>query len=112
MKRGLNMPGPCRGACPRMMATQCVRVREQHFEGWGGVVDFVGYPSEEWDPQITACHHLCIRIHWLRRRLKKPCINELVALKLLAPGALLHYNQESKAGAWDPSSSAKWSCVQ
>lgn len=44
MKRGLNMPGPCRGACPWMMATWCVCVIEHWVEygdegvcvGWGG----------------------------------------------------------------------------
>lgn len=29
MKRGLNMPGPCRGACPWMMATWSVYVCER-----------------------------------------------------------------------------------
>lgn len=56
MKRGLNMPGPCRGACPWMMATWCVRVCVcVRGSVCGGGVDFVGYQSEEWDPQITAC---------------------------------------------------------
>ncbi|TNN40445.1 hypothetical protein EYF80_049387 [Liparis tanakae] len=38
---------------------------------------------------------------------EKRCINDSVALKPLTPVAPLHYNQESKAGAWDPSSLAK-----
>lgn len=70
---------------------------------------FVGYQSEEMGPQITACplHHLCIPMHWL----KNDCINDFsmiwLALKPLTPGAPLHYNQESKAGIWDPSTLGK-----
>lgn len=80
MKRGLNMPGPCRGACPWMMATWCVQVCVCLWGRiWGEMVNFVGYQSEEWDPKSQSVpafsfffsHHLCIPECWLRR-----CIND------------------------------------
>lgn len=73
MKRGLNMPGSCRGACPWMMAAWCVCLCVS--EHLGEMVNFVGYQSEEWDPKSESVpvsfffffsHHLCIPMHWLR----------------------------------------------
>lgn len=107
-KRGLNMPGPCRGACPWMMATWCVWVSVCMWVSiWGEMVDFLGYQSEKWDPQITVClyeyffsfrYHLCISTQWWSNRLLHQWLfSDLVALCSLTTGVLLPYNRVSKA---------------
>lgn len=123
MKRGLNMPGPCRGACPWMMATWCVWVCACVWVSiWEGDGWFCRLPIWGMGPpnhrlslsffSVIICASQCTGWGDFWRTMHQWIFSELVALKPLTPGALLHYNQESKAGAWDPSSLAKWSCVQ
>lgn len=65
-------------------------------------------------PQITVCPCLVfffqsssVHPYALVETTHQWLFSDLVALKPLTPGALLHYNQESNAGAWDPSSLGK-----
>lgn len=119
MKRGLNMPGPCRGACPWMMATWCVWVRgcvcEWAFGEGGEMVDFVGYQSEEWDPQITACPCLCFfqssSVHpfaLVEATFEKLCINDFSVIwwlwspLLLVPCCTIIKNQRLAPGIHHP----------
>lgn len=51
MKRSLNMPRPCRGACPWMTAAWCVYLRERSgLDSW-----FSRLPVREEGPLITVC---------------------------------------------------------
>lgn len=107
-KRGLNMPGPCRGACPWMMATWCVSVCMYESEHLGGDSWFCRLPI--WEMR-SANHSLSLRAFSFslcsgkapfERLVHQWLLCDLVALRSLTTVVLL-YNQISKAGGY-----ARW----
>ena len=113
MKRSLNMPVPCRGACSWMMAawceSVCVCVNDSGWDGW-----FCRLPVWAWNPRSHCVQYVPVFfIYFLQSSYRHPFFtglgddsingfsHDLVALKSTIFWSLLHHNQESQALIWD-----------